>query len=93
MSGCFPLRFSPWSVKDVSYSTAHILLFFGEGIDEIEAVQLLPDPQTNGGLLIAVAPSDVTTVQAILKEFDIAYTTPFGEVGKAKEKRIIVNKE
>jgi selenide,water dikinase len=67
-------------------------VFFSEGVDEVEAVQLLPDPQTNGGLLIAVAPSDVTAVQNILKEFGIGYTTPFGEVGKAKEKRIIVNK-
>ena len=67
-------------------------VFFSEGVDEVEAVQLLPDPQTNGGLLIAVAPNDVTAVQNILKEFGIGYTTPFGEVGKAIEKRIIVNK-
>jgi selenide,water dikinase len=67
-------------------------VFFGEGVDEAEAVQLLPDPQTNGGLLIAVAPSAVTAVQEILNEFGINYTTPFGEVGVAKEKRIIVNK-
>ena len=66
---------------------------FGEGVDEVEAVQLLPDPQTNGGLLIAVAPSALTEVQTILKEMGIQYTTTFGVCGAAKEKRIIVQQD
>ena len=68
-------------------------VFFGEGVDEVEAVQLLPDPQTNGGLLIAVAPNSVEQVQTILKEMGIAYTTPFGVCEKAQSKRIIVIKQ
>jgi len=56
-----------------------------------EAKLLLPDPQTNGGLLIAVAPSALKEVQTILQEFGIAYTTPIGECTIAKEKRIYIH--
>lgn len=56
-----------------------------------EAKLLLPDPQTNGGLLIAVAPSALKEVQTILQEFGIAYTTPMGECTIAKEKRIYIH--
>ena len=49
------------------------------------------DPQTNGGLLIAVAPSALKEVQTILQEFGIAYTTPIGECTIAKEKRIYIH--
>ena len=56
-----------------------------------EAKLLLPDPQTNGGLLIAVAPSALKEVQTILQEFGIAYTTPIGKCTIAKEKRIYIH--
>lgn len=68
-------------------------IHFGEGVDELEATQLLPDPQTNGGLLIAVAPSALTEVQSILHQMGIQYTTPFGICEAAKEKRIIIQKD
>ena len=68
-------------------------VYFGEGVDEVEAVQLLPDPQTNGGLLIAVAPSALSEVQNILTAMGIAYQQPIGECSAASEKRIIVNKD
>lgn len=63
----------------------------GEGIDVAEAEKLLPDPQTNGGLLIAVDPSSVQEVQAVLKAAGIQYIEPIGICTAAKEKRITIN--
>jgi selenide,water dikinase len=61
-------------------------------IDEKEASVLLPDPQTNGGLLIAVAPDAVKEVQNILENLGIAYREPIGVCTKAKDKRILIQK-
>ena len=61
-------------------------------IDEKEASVLLPDPQTNGGLLIAVAPDAVKEVQAILENLGIQYRDPIGVCKKASDKRIIIQK-
>ncbi|NDC41615.1 MAG: selenide, water dikinase SelD [Chitinophagia bacterium] len=41
-------------------------LQFGAGVDVMEAFSLLPDPQTNGGLLIAVQPAQADEVAALL---------------------------
>ena len=57
----------------------------------MEAFQILPDPQTNGGLLIAVAPDALETVQAILKDAGIQYIDPIGICTEVSEKRIQVN--
>ena len=61
-------------------------------IDEKEASLLLPDPQTNGGLLIAVAPEAVKEVQAILENLGIEYREPIGVCKAATEKRIFIQK-
>ncbi len=61
-------------------------------IDEKEASLLLPDPQTNGGLLIAVAPEAVKEVQAILENLGIEYREPIGVCKAATEKRILIQK-
>ena len=61
-------------------------------IDEQEASVLLPDPQTNGGLLIAVAPDAVKDVQTILENLGIQYRDPIGICKKASDKRIIIQK-
>jgi selenide,water dikinase len=52
---------------------------------------LLPDPQTNGGLLIAVAPSALKEVQTILQAMGIEYINPIGACTAAKEKRIYID--
>ena len=64
---------------------------FGAGVNVMEAFQILPDPQTNGGLLIAVAPEALQEVQSILKEAGIANTDPIGLCTEPAEKRIQVN--
>src|SRR5690606_14920114 len=44
-----------------------------------EAFQLLPDPQTNGGLLIAVEPAAVHEVTKLLDAENLhAFSTPVG---------------
>ena len=61
------------------------------GIDDIEALGILPDPQTNGGLLIAVAPEGVAAVRKLFKENGLQeYTEAIGTLVKAGEKRVIV---
>ena len=74
-----------------NWSSCSAGVHFGAGIDEAEATLLLPDPQTNGGLLIAVAPEALEEVQNILKAIGIEYTSPIGECIAAKEKRIYIN--
>ena len=59
-------------------------------IDEKEASLILPDPQTNGGLLIAVAANALAEVQAILTAAGIAYTEPIGVCEKYTGKRIVI---
>ena len=62
-----------------------------ESIDEKEASLILPDPQTNGGLLIAVDPAVLTEVQAVLKAAGIVYTEPIGVCEAASGKKIVIN--
>ncbi len=64
---------------------------FGAGVNVMEAFQILPDPQTNGGLLIAVAPEALQEVQSILKEAGIVNIDPIGVCTESAEKRIQVN--
>jgi selenide,water dikinase len=59
-----------------------------ESIDEKEASLILPDPQTNGGLLIAVDPSALSEVQAVLTAAGIATTEPIGICEAASAKKI-----
>ncbi|RYZ00417.1 MAG: selenide, water dikinase SelD [Chitinophagaceae bacterium] len=62
---------------------------FEKGVNVMEAFNLLPDPQTNGGLLIAVAPGDAATVETLLRAEGL-YATPIGAMQAAGEKRIEV---
>ena len=65
-------------------------IFLATNINEKEASLILPDPQTNGGLLIAVAPSSLEQVQNILKAEGIEFTEPIGVCEAASEKRIVI---
>jgi len=60
-------------------------------IDETEALGILPDPQTNGGLLIAAAPESVVNVKNLFNEHGLhEHIEPIGTLVKAGEKRIVV---
>jgi selenide, water dikinase len=62
---------------------------FGEGVDVMEAFKLLPDPQTNGGLLIAVQEKDLVLVTGILHQFGLGkHTQPIGRL-IAKEEKVV----
>ncbi len=66
-------------------------LSFDAGVDVMEAFSLLPDPQTNGGLLIAVDPAAEPDVVALLKEYALGqYTKPVGKMIARGDKTIFV---
>lgn len=64
---------------------------FGTGVNVMEAFTILPDPQTNGGLLIAVDPAALAEVQEVLKEQGLSeFTEPIGVMTQASEKTVTV---
>ncbi len=72
-----------------SYSTK---VGFEKGVNVMEAFNILPDPQTNGGLLIAVAPTYVKAVQDILKDHGLVeFMQPIGMLKAKAEKVVTVN--
>ena len=64
---------------------------FETGVNVMEAFKALPDPQTNGGLLIAVNPTQLAEVQAVLIENGYAsFTEPIGVFTAKAEKCVTV---
>ena len=64
---------------------------FADGVDVMEAFSTLPDPQTNGGLLIAVDPSAVDAVKTLLSNAGYGdFTEPVGKFIAKQEKVIVV---
>jgi len=71
-----------------SYSTK---VAFAPGVNVMEAFSILPDPQTNGGLLIAVSQDAVAEVQNIFMDYGLAdFSDPIGVMTKAGEKIVRV---
>lgn len=63
-----------------------------EGVNKEEALKLLPDPQTNGGLLIAS--SNVDELKEIFSLTGLAnFLTPIGRCIQQKEKAVYVKSE
>jgi selenide,water dikinase len=66
---------------------------FGEGVDVMEAFSLLPDPQTNGGLLIAVQPDAKEEIVRLLQQSGhTAAIEPIGRMVSRQDKAVIVNR-
>ncbi len=64
---------------------------FEKGVNVMEAFNLLPDPQTNGGLLIAVEPGSVEELKTLFAESGLeSFTEPIGICTTAGEKIIQV---
>lgn len=64
---------------------------FEPGVDVMQAFNILPDPQTNGGLLIAVAPDSVDEVISLLKASSLSeFVTPIGKMVCKAEKTVVV---
>jgi selenide,water dikinase len=64
---------------------------FGKNVNVMEAFNLLPDPQTNGGLLIAVPEKMQKEIENIFVKNNLSsFAHPIGKVVLQKEKRILV---
>lgn len=64
---------------------------FGTGVNVMEAFNILPDPQTNGGLLIAVSPDSMTAVQSVLQQHQLTdFIEPIGKMIAKGDKVIMV---
>ena len=64
---------------------------FEKGVNVMEAFNLLPDPQTNGGLLVAVDEASVPTVKKLLEENGLGkFAEPVGMMKAAAEKTVFV---
>jgi selenide,water dikinase len=64
---------------------------FEKGVNVMEAFNLLPDPQTNGGLLISVKESFVQKVVDLFKKNNLAdYIKPIGRIIERREKIVEV---
>ena len=64
---------------------------FEKGVNVMEAFNLLPDPQTNGGLLFSVNSTALEEVVALLKQNGLEnFIEPIGEFVPKKEKAIEV---
>ncbi len=69
-----------------SYSDA---VGFEKGINVMEAFNLLPDPQTNGGLLISVSEPESAQLQDLLQSRGV-HSEPIGRMKDRAEKIILV---
>jgi len=64
---------------------------FDKGVNVMEAFSILPDPQTNGGLLIAVNPGSIDEVEEVLKEYGLEkFSEPIGKFIEKNEKMIYI---
>jgi selenide,water dikinase len=65
---------------------------FAKGVNVMEAFNSLPDPQTNGGLLIAVNENGAEEVKQVFEDYELyAFLTPIGKMVKAGDKVVMVS--
>jgi selenide,water dikinase len=65
---------------------------FEKGVNVMEAFNLLPDPQTNGGLLFSISESDADKAMACLLSNGLQdHIQPIGRLTERREKTIVVN--
>lgn len=64
---------------------------FEKGVNVMEAFNLLPDPQTNGGLLFSVNENSLEQVKMLLQKNQLAdFINPIGRFVAKQEKAIVV---
>ncbi len=64
---------------------------FEKGVNVMEAFTLLPDPQTNGGLLVSVKEASLDEVKDLLKNASLElFVEPIGKMVSGNEKLIVV---
>lgn len=62
---------------------------FEPNVPVMEAFKILPDPQTNGGLLVSVSPNEISLVSKLLEK-DNWFATPIGYMIQRQDKAIVV---
>ena len=76
-----------------NWNSYHSKVRFEKGVDVMEAFTLLPDPQTNGGLLFSVREGSKKEVVDLLERSDLKdFTEPIGRFVSKGEKTIEVKK-
>jgi len=64
---------------------------FDPGVNVMEAFSMLPDPQTNGGLLVAIDPGAVALMQELFTKNGLeAFIEPIGVLEAVGEKVVVV---
>jgi selenide, water dikinase len=64
---------------------------FEKGVNVMDAFKLLPDPQTNGGILVAVAPAAADVVKKIMQDSGLEnFLQPIGQMTAPQDKTVIV---
>jgi selenide,water dikinase len=64
---------------------------FGPGVNVLEAFTLLPDPQTNGGLLFSVKNEGLAEAKTVLEAAGLTdFAEPIGRFATKKEKAVYV---
>jgi selenide,water dikinase len=62
-------------------------------VNVMEAFNLLPDPQTNGGLLFSVNPNYIEEIKSLLKENNLEpFTIPIGKMISKTDKAVKIEK-
>jgi selenide,water dikinase len=76
-----------------NWNSYHDKVRFEKGVDVMEAFTLLPDPQTNGGLLFSVKGNAKDEIIELLEEFELKdFIEPIGKFVVKGEKMIEVKK-
>jgi len=76
-----------------NWNSYHQKVRFEKGVDVMEAFTLLPDPQTNGGLLFSVKENAKDEVAVLLEKFGLKkFIDPIGRFVTKGEKMIEVKK-
>jgi selenide,water dikinase len=64
---------------------------FEKGVNVMEAFTLLPDPQTNGGLLVSVDANAIAVITALFKKYNLEeFAMPIGIFKKQEEKTVLI---
>jgi selenide, water dikinase len=64
---------------------------FESGVPVMDAFNLLPDPQTSGGLLVCVNKNSQGEMERLLQEHGIPHLVPIGRITGKKEKTILIS--
>ncbi|PBQ32367.1 selenide, water dikinase SelD [Sphingobacteriaceae bacterium] len=91
---CLPHYLSQSIVPDATYRNWNAYqsqVSFGAGVNVAEAFSVLPDPQTNGGILFTVSNASIEEIKKLLNENQLAhFSQPIGIMLKKQEKVILV---